>query len=121
MILDSNSRRRLRLAACGIKLHKNEKAGEVSRLNAASRKLLVFTWIKTYVMPHVPRDRFDTFAAILGVLFVATVLKGLCIVIQDVLVGGMVELTTMSSSTEARFLNLDSVPTWDFGFRLSSH
>lgn len=72
------------------------KAKEISKLSRFSRKLMILQWAKSVVIPYVPRDQFDTFALLLAVLLAATLLKGICIFLQDVLVGGMVELATMS-------------------------
>ncbi len=41
------------------------------------------------------RGSFNTFALILGLLLVATVLKSICMFIQEVLVGRAVQLVTM--------------------------
>jgi len=86
-----------------------EQAGELSVLSTASWKLLVMNWLKSYVIGWLPRDQFDTFALILAVLLAATLIKGICIFIQDVLIGSVVELTVMSIRKECfrRTLALD--------------
>ncbi|GDX91888.1 ABC transporter ATP-binding protein [Planctomycetia bacterium] len=58
-----------------------------------SRHVLLLTRIRNSVLPWVPHDRFDTMAVILGVLLLATVIKGLFIYFQELLVGSIVQLT----------------------------
>jgi subfamily B ATP-binding cassette protein MsbA len=58
-----------------------------------SRHVLLLTRIRNSVLPWVPQDRFDTMAVILGVLLLATVIKGLFIYFQELLVGSIVQLT----------------------------
>jgi len=58
-----------------------EQTGTLRRLN----------WVRGQVLPHLPRDAFDTMALVLLVLMVGTLLKGVGIYIQDVLVGSAVE------------------------------
>ena len=72
-----------------------KKAKMQSELTSASRRLLGFRSLQTTILPFVPRDRFNTLALILGLLMVATVLKGVCIYCQDVMVGSVVQLATM--------------------------
>lgn len=57
-----------------------------------SWNLLMMTKIRNSVLPWVPRDKFDTMAALLGVLLAATLLKGLFIYFQEMLVGSVVQL-----------------------------
>lgn len=71
-----------------------------SELSDASRSLLLMQWLKTHVVPWIPTDQFDCFALILGLLLVATLLKGVCIFVQDVLVGSVVELSIMGIRKE---------------------
>ncbi len=75
---------------------REDLARERRELSTASNELFKFNWIKTYVLPHVPRDKFDTLALIMGIVLVATLLKGVFIFIQDVLIGSVVELISMS-------------------------
>jgi len=56
----------------------------------ASQRLAALTTARDYVLPWVPRDRFNTIAMILGALLVATFLKGIFIYLQEVLVGSVV-------------------------------
>lgn len=58
-----------------------EQTGTLRRLN----------WVRGQVLPHLPRDAFDTMALVLLLLMVGTLLKGVGIYIQDVLVGSAVE------------------------------
>ena len=73
-----------------------DRSRRQSRIAADSRSLVVLRWLQTYVLPHLPRDQFDMLALILVLLVLATALKGIFIFTQDVLVGGVVELTIMS-------------------------
>ena len=86
-----------------------KRARELSKLSSASWKLLGASWLKSYVIPWLPKDRFDTFALILAGLLAATLIKGVCIFIQDVLTGSVVELTVMAIRKECfrRTLALD--------------
>ncbi|MEX2286891.1 MAG: ABC transporter ATP-binding protein [Planctomycetaceae bacterium] len=86
-----------------------DKARQQERLSKASRRLLILTWIKSHVVPYLPHDHFDLYALILAALLLATVLKGLCIFAQDVLIGSVVELTAISLRKHCfrRALSLD--------------
>ena len=68
------------------------QAREQSLLTDVSHRLLVLNWVKSSVLPWLPRDQFDMLALILGLLIVATLAKGICLFIQEVLVGSVVEL-----------------------------
>ncbi|HUG93769.1 MAG TPA: ABC transporter transmembrane domain-containing protein, partial [Planctomycetaceae bacterium] len=72
-----------------------DQARHQSKLSEASRKLHLYNWLRSYALPWVPRDKFDVFALILGVFLAATLLKGLFTFIQEVLIGSVIELTTM--------------------------
>ena len=63
------------------------------QIGEESWNLLMMTRIRNSVLPFVPRDKFDTMAALLGVLLAATLLKGLFIYFQELLVGSVVQLT----------------------------
>jgi subfamily B ATP-binding cassette protein MsbA len=60
-----------------------------------SRSLLWWQWTKCYVMPWIPRNPFHTFALIVALLLLATLLKGFFIYLQDVLVGSVAESAVM--------------------------
>ncbi|GAB4158587.1 MAG: ABC transporter ATP-binding protein [Planctomycetaceae bacterium] len=77
-----------------VELLKNQSRQQ-TKISEASRQLHIMNWVRAYVVPILPGDQFDMLAAILTILLVATVLKGLCIFVQDVLVGSVVELTAM--------------------------
>lgn len=87
----------------------SERAREQRKLSSASRSLFLLNGVKTYVMPWVPGDQFDTYACILGLLLLATVVKGICVFTQDVLVGSVVEHSVMGIRQECfrRALALD--------------
>ena len=59
----------------------------------ALRRLAVLQLVSQHILPWLPEDRFDTVALILGLLVVATFLKGIFIFLQEVLVGGAVYRT----------------------------
>jgi subfamily B ATP-binding cassette protein MsbA len=74
-------------------------------------------WVQHYLLPWIPRDRFETFSLIMGLLVVATVLKGICIFIQDIIVGRVVQLVVLSVRKEMlrRTLFLDYPALADHG------
>ncbi len=73
----------------------DKQAREQQKLSTVSRRLMVLYWVDSKVLKLVPDDRFDTFALILGLILLLTIIKGVCIFIQDVLTGGVVELVVM--------------------------
>ncbi len=80
-----------------------------SRLSTASRDEAFMSWLDQRVIRHLPEDQFDLLALILGVLLIATLLRGYFTYMQDQLTGVVVELTTMSIRKECfrRVLKLD--------------
>ncbi|MBM82487.1 MAG: ABC transporter [Planctomycetaceae bacterium] len=72
-----------------------EKSRQQRKLSAASRRLLVLSWVQANVIPLVPEDQFDTYALILGLLVFLTAMKGTSVFIQDYLIGSVVELVMM--------------------------
>ena len=66
-------------------------------------------WLQLRVLSFVPPDKFQTFTLILVLLVVATILKGIFIFIQDVLVGRVVQVVLMNVRKEMlrRTLQLD--------------
>ncbi|QDT14498.1 Lipid A export ATP-binding/permease protein MsbA [Alienimonas californiensis] len=83
-----------------------EAAAEVAkaqdRLSKTARKLEALNWVQQYVTPILPEDKFDLLATILAVVFLATILKGLCVMAQDILVGAVIE-RTIADLREALF------------------
>jgi subfamily B ATP-binding cassette protein MsbA len=77
-----------------------DKSRQQEKLSAASNKLLLMNWLKTYLLPWLPGDQFDLLALIFGLLLLAMLLKGVCVFVQDVLIGNVVELTMMSLRKE---------------------
>ena len=61
------------------------------KLVEATGTLRTLNWARGHVLPYLPRDAFDTMALVMGVLLLGTLLKGIGIFIQDVLVGAVVE------------------------------
>ena len=91
-----------------LKLYKLQAEAQ-KKLSAAGRSLWAMTLVRSYALPWLPGDRFDLLALILGALLVATLIKGLCIFVQDVLVGMVIERTVMDLRKTAfrRTLALD--------------
>ncbi|HBN76307.1 MAG TPA: ABC transporter [Planctomycetaceae bacterium] len=71
------------------------RAEHQERISKATRSILWLNWSKAHVLPWLPNDQFNTVALLFGLLVLATVLKGFCIFGQSVLVGSVVELTTI--------------------------
>ncbi len=69
---------------------------ERRKLIAASQRLVALRWVQTYFMAWLPRDQFDTYALILGVLVLITILKGTAMFIQELLVCSVVELSVLA-------------------------
>lgn len=65
--------------------------------------------LRTSVVPWFPEDRFDILAILWGLVLAATVVKGVCLFLQDSLIGAVVELTAMSIRKQGfrRVLALD--------------
>ncbi|MBC7816274.1 MAG: hypothetical protein IAG10_05220, partial [Planctomycetaceae bacterium] len=66
------------------------------QLSTASKRLVAGQWIQRRMVGWIPQDQFDTYALILGVLILATAIKGTATFIQEMLVGSVVELSVMS-------------------------
>lgn len=77
------------------------------RLSKHSSRLVLLKWLQTNAVPWLPSDHFNTYALILGVLLFATILKGLCIFVQEILIGSVVELTAMRVRKECFRKSLD--------------
>lgn len=80
------------------------------KLGSANRSLAVLTNVQKWVLPHLSDDRFDTFALLLGLLFVVAVFKGIFSWTQEVLVGSVVQRCVMRIRKDAfrHILKLDS-------------
>ncbi len=95
----------------------SEHSRQQKKISNASRELFALKWVQSTILPWVPNDHFDTFALILGILLFATLIKGICIFTQDVIVGGVVELATMAIRKECfrKVLDLDYQSITDQG------
>lgn len=71
------------------------KARTESKLTAASQRLAGYRWLLLYIIPFVPRDQFNAFAFILGLLLITTLIKLVCMLVEEYLVGSVVQLTVM--------------------------
>ena len=70
-----------------------ERARLQGKLVSLTHKYRVIKWVRSDVLVHFPRDAFDTVALVLLFLLVGTLLKGISIYVQDILVGSAVELS----------------------------
>jgi ATP-binding cassette, subfamily B, bacterial MsbA len=66
-----------------------------AKLTDATRTRFRMGWIERIVLPYTPKDSFHCFAAVIGLILAATLLKGIFIYFQDVLVGGIAESALM--------------------------
>ncbi|HAD60745.1 MAG TPA: hypothetical protein DCG12_15990, partial [Planctomycetaceae bacterium] len=64
-----------------------------SRISDASSNLRFYSNLNTYVMPHVPRDRFNTVALLVVGILIATALKCCFLYGQEILVGSVMTHT----------------------------
>lgn len=80
--------------AFAISLERKKSRSE-QKMTAAQQRLATLRWIKFYVVPRLPSDRFLMFTLILGVLLFLTLLKLICMFAEEVLVGSVVQLTVM--------------------------
>ncbi len=60
------------------------------KINDTSQVLLARQWTKDLILPYVPEDKFKSILLILGMVVFATVLKGLFVYFQEILVGSLV-------------------------------
>ena len=86
-----------------------KRARMESKLTTASHSLAGYHWLLLYIIPFVPRDEFNAFAFILGLLLITTLIKLLCMLAEEYLVGSVVQLTTMGIRKKCfrRILALD--------------
>jgi subfamily B ATP-binding cassette protein MsbA len=73
-----------------------QRLNNQSKLTDSTRTLYWMGWLERVVLPWTPQDRFQCFAAVIGLLLAATALKGVFIYFQDVLVGCVAERVLMS-------------------------
>ncbi len=71
----------------------SEQARVQRKLNTASQSLVLKQWLKDSVLRYIPEDKFRTILLILGIVVTGTMLKGLFIYFQELLVGGLVNAT----------------------------
>ena len=67
-----------------------EHARVQRKINDASQVLLTRQVTKDVILPYVPEDKFKTILLILGLVVSATVVKGIFIYFQEILVGSLV-------------------------------
>lgn len=68
-----------------------ERAWLQGKIADQTSRLRQLNWVRSQLLPHLPRDAFDTMALVLVLLLVGTLIKGAAIFVQDVLVGSAVE------------------------------
>ena len=68
-----------------------EREKFVSRQGIASEGLARMRWLQYRVLPWVPRDQFQTFVMLMGVVVVLTALRGLFLFLQENIIGRVVE------------------------------
>lgn len=66
------------------------------KLTDATNNQSRLEFIESSIMPWVPRDMFETFTIIFGMLLIATAVKGVFIFMQDYIVFSVVELVVMN-------------------------
>lgn len=70
-----------------------DRSRYVEKLTEANARLATLRWVEYRILPWVPTDRFQTFALVLGLLTLSTVIKCICLYLQETLVGDVVERT----------------------------
>lgn len=85
------------------------QSNQQTHLSESTKQRLIMSRLQTYVVPWLPKDQFKTLAAILGILVLATLLKGVCTFVQETMVGSVVELTIIGIRKDClrRVLKLD--------------
>jgi subfamily B ATP-binding cassette protein MsbA len=85
------------------------QSNEQSKVSTASYKLMMLVWIRTNVVPKLPKDNFDLLAVVLAVQLLATLAKGCCEYVQENLLAQLVELSLMGVRKDCfrRVLRLD--------------
>lgn len=63
------------------------------RVSSATGTLSTYTNIKTYIMPWVPHDKFNTMVLIVAAIFIGSLIKGVFVYLQEILVGSVVTHT----------------------------
>jgi subfamily B ATP-binding cassette protein MsbA len=70
------------------------------KVNDADSRAWQMRWINHHVLAWVPVDKFQTFTLILAIVAAATLLKGVFIFLQDILVGRVVQIVLMAVRKE---------------------
>lgn len=97
------------------------------KLHTCSQELVFRQWLKSDVLPWIPNDKFKTIVGILGLLVLATLLKGIFVYIQELLVGSVVYHTAndvrkaaFDNCTQLDYQSLQSVGTSEVTSRLTN-
>ncbi|MED5448932.1 MAG: hypothetical protein VYA62_11960, partial [Planctomycetota bacterium] len=62
-----------------------ERARLQGKIADQTSRLRQLNWVRSQLLPHLPRDAFDTMALVLLLLLLGTLIKGAAIFVQDVL------------------------------------
>lgn len=78
------------------RLHwEGEQTRSQRRVSAAASKLWVLSWIESRILPRLPKDQLRLLLVAFGLLLLVTLVKGVFIVLQDVIAGSIAELTVI--------------------------
>ncbi len=92
---------RERIAQTGKRIHEldpdrfDRRTRSQIRLTAEHKRLAALLWPRENVLPLVPRDNFEAILLISFLFLAATIARGLCTVIQTVLIGSVVQRSSM--------------------------
>lgn len=86
-----------------------ERVNTERSLSKASQSLLTYKQLELHVMPWVPRNEFQAFCLILGLLLAAEAVKGIFSYWQELLIGSVVQRVIMGIRTQCleKVLSLD--------------
>lgn len=71
------------------------RSNRQDHLALATRQIHWLIWSQTTILPWIPVDQFNTIALFFAILLVATIIKGACLFMQNLIVGSLIELVTI--------------------------
>ena len=71
----------------------DDRRRAAERVTEATQELATLRWVEYRVLTWIPNDRFQTFVIVLLAIFAATMIKCVCLFLQETLVGNVVERT----------------------------
>lgn len=99
----------------------------LTKLRSSSKELINHKWLEAKVLPWVPDSKFNTVIGILCLLVIATLLKGVFLYIQELLVGSFVFRTAndirkdaFENCSQLDFQSLQSLGTSEVTSRLTN-